>query len=239
MYKRVLAAAALIAVMLSVAPFAHAEHNDPPEGFIALFDGKSLDGWWGWSTKHYNEYMNLDAEALKAFQAKSLADINEHWRVEDAELVSGGHGLFLTTNEFFGDFELTIEYKTVAMGDSGVYLRGCPQVQIWDTTKEGGKWELGADKGSGGLWNNNKGSKGKDPLVLADKPFGEWNSFRIIMVGDIVTVYLNDKLVVDEAQMHNFFDRENPMPKRGPIQLQTHGAEIRWRNAFIREIGAE
>ena len=154
-------------------------------------------------------------------------------------MVSGGHGLFLTTNEFFGDFELTIEYKTVAMGDSGVYLRGCPQVQIWDTTKEGDKWELGADKGSGGLWNNNKGSKGKDPLVLADKPFGEWNSFRIIMVGDIVTVYLNDKLVVDEAQMHNFFDRENPMPKRGPIQLQTHGAEIRWRNAFIREIGAE
>jgi hypothetical protein len=249
MHTRILPAAALIAVMLSVTPFARAEHNQPPEGFTALFDGKSLDGWWGWSTKHYNEYINLDAEALKALQEESRADIRKHWSVDNGELVASGLGLFLTTNEFYGDFELRVEYKTVPMGDSGIYLRGCPQVQIWDWTEEGGKWEIGADKGSGGLWNNKKGSKGKDPLVLADKPFGEWNSFRIIMVGDIVTVYLNDKLVVDKAQMHNFFlredqtqlfaEKEGPMPKRGPIQLQTHGAEIRWRNLFIREIGPE
>mgnify|MGYP006192395349 CR=1 FL=1 len=56
--------------------------------------------------------------------------------------------------------------------DSGIYLRGTPQVQIWDFTKEGGKWNLGADKGSGGLWNNSPGTAGKDPAVLADKPFG-------------------------------------------------------------------
>ncbi len=249
MHSRILPAAALVVAVLAVTPFAHAAHNQPPEGYTALFDGKSLDGWWGWGTKHYDEYLNLDAEALEALQAESLADINEHWSVEDGELVSDGHGLFLTTKEFFGDFELLIEYKTVPMSDSGIYLRGCPQVQIWDWTEEGGKWKLGADKGSGGLWNNSPGSKGKDPLVLADKPFGEWNSFRITMIGDIVTVYLNDKLVVDEARMHNFFLRgdetqlfgsnEAPMPERGPIQLQTHGAEIRWRNVFIREIGAE
>ena len=72
--------------------------------------------------------------------------------------------------------------------DSGIYLRGTPQVQIWDYTKEGGKWDLGADKGSGGLWNNTPGAPGKDPLVLADKPFGEWNTFRIIQVGARTTV---------------------------------------------------
>jgi len=67
---------------------------------------------------------------------------------------------------------------TMGQADSGIYLRATPQVQIWDYTKEGGRWNIGADKGSGGLWNNDKGSPGKDPLVLADKPFGEWNHFR-------------------------------------------------------------
>ena len=127
----------------------------------------------------------------------------------------------------------------VAGGDSGVYLRGLPQVQIWDYTEEGGKWRLGADKGSGGLWNNPKGTPGKDPLVLADKPFGEWNTLRIIMVGDKVTVFLNGQLVVDHARFYNFFDKEGPTFETGTIGLQTHGKPIMWRNVFIREIGAE
>jgi hypothetical protein len=56
------------------------------------------------------------------------------------------------------------------------------------------------------------------------------------MVGDRVTVWLNDKLVVDNAVMENYFDRTQPVPARGPIQLQTHGGEIRWRNIFLREL---
>ncbi len=112
-------------------------------------------------------------------------------------------------------------------------------MQIWDTAKEGGKWNLGADKGSGGLWNNPGGSPGKDPLVKADRPFGEWNSFRIRMIGERVTVVFNDKLVVDDAILYNYFDKTRPVPARGPIQLQTHGGEIRWRNIFIREIPSE
>jgi hypothetical protein len=121
-------------------------------------------------------------------------------------------------------------------GDSGIYLRGIPQVQIWDYTEEA-KFKIGANKGSGGLWNNSPGAPGKDPLVLADKPFGEWNKFRIVMKGEKVTVYLNDKLVVDNAKLENYFDRKNPVPAKGPIQLQTHGSEIRWRNVFIKELG--
>ena len=95
------------------------------------------------------------------------------------------------------------------------------------------------DKGSGGLWNNPKSWPGKDPLVLADKPFGEWNSFRIIMTGDRVTIHLNEKLVVDHARLQNYFDKKGPLPEKGPIQLQTHGGEIRWRNVFVREIEKE
>jgi len=127
----------------------------------------------------------------------------------------------------------------VAKADSGIYLRCYPQVQIWDTTKEGGKWDRGADKGSGGLFNNKRTSPGRDPLVHADKPFGEWNRFRILMVGERVTVYLNDKLVVDHARLENYWDAKLPLRRKGPIQLQTHGGEIRWRNAFIREIPAD
>jgi hypothetical protein len=113
-----------------------------------------------------------------------------------------------------------------------------PQVQIWDYTEKA-KFSLGSDKGSGGLWNNSKGAPGKDPLVLADKPFGEWNSFRIVMVGSRVSVWLNSKLVVDHAILENYYDHKMPIPPRGPIELQTHGGEIRWRNIYIREIGSE
>src|SRR5207237_4739092 len=115
-------------------------------------------------------------------------------------------GAYATTDKDYGDIELLVDYKTVAKADSGIYLRGSPQVQIWDYTKEGGKWNLGADKGSGGLWNNSKGSPGKDPLVLADKPFGEWNHFRIIMIGSRVTLLLHKKLDVAHALVSNYFD---------------------------------
>jgi hypothetical protein len=75
--------------------------------------------------------------------------------------------------------------------------------------------------------------------VLADKPFGEWNSLRIIQVGERTTVYLNGKLVVDHARMENYWDRSKPLRRKGHIQLQTHGGEIRWKNVFLREVTAE
>jgi hypothetical protein len=133
---------------------------------------------------------------------------------------------------------LWIDYKTVPKADSGIYLKGVPQVQIWDFTDEE-KFKLGSNKGSGGLWNNSAGKPGKDPLLLADKPFGEWNRFHIVQIGARTTVTLNDKLVVDNAILENYFDRSQPLVARGPIQLQTHGGEIRWKNVFIREIPTE
>ena len=222
----------------------HAAKPKPPAGFVALFNGKNLDGWWGLKTEDPAKWMALSPDALAAKKQASIEDIHKHWKVEDGVLVNDGQGLYLSTEKNYGDFELLVDYKTVAKADSGIYLRGVPQVQIWDTTKEGGKWNLGADKGSGGLWNNPKGGAGKDPKVLADKPLGQWNSFRIIMVGNIVTITLNDKLVVEKAPLNNYWDRKTPIEKRkplieeGPIQLQTHGGEIRWRNIYLKELSA-
>jgi len=223
--------AALAASALAAEPL-----NQPPEGFKALFNGQNLDGWWGLATTHYKKYRDLSPDEFAAMQEKSRDNIRQHWSVEDGVLVNDGHGLFLSTNTFYGDFELLVDYKTVAKADSGIYLRGIPQIQIWDYTKEGGKWKIGADKGSGGLWNNPKGSPGKDPLVLADKPFGQWNHFRIKMIGPYVNVWLNGEHVVRDAELRNYFEKKMPVPPDGPIELQTHGGEIRWRNVFIREI---
>lgn len=226
--------AAVSLAWVSATTVASAVPSAPP-GFTALFNGQNLSGWWGEQTTNPRTYLALTPEALAQRKAASQADIAQHWRVENGELVNDGKGLYLTTDKFYGNFELLIDYKTVPQADSGIYLRGCPQVQIWDYT-DPAKFKIGADKGSGGLWNNSPGSAGKDPLVKADKPFGEWNQFRIVMVGSRVWVWLNGQATVEGAIMENYYDRKQPLPPTGPIQLQTHGGEIRWRNIFIREI---
>ncbi|MDR3229322.1 MAG: DUF1080 domain-containing protein [Puniceicoccales bacterium] len=210
--------------------------NKPPAGFVALFNGQNLDGWWGaGNDKDPRQYLALPADAFKKKHDDSLAEIRKHWSVQGGELVNDGRGLFLTTDKTYGDFEFLVDYKTWPRADSGVYLRGIPQVQIWDYTEKG-KFGLGADKGSGGLWNN--AGEGKHPLVKADRPFGEWNRLRVVMTGSRVWVWLNGKQTVKGAVLDNYFNRRIAVPALGPILLQTHGKEIRWRNIFVREIGA-
>jgi hypothetical protein len=226
-----------IVLTLSVGRNGFAEDNVPPPGFRALFNGKDLSGWHGVGTEDPRKLAALSPEERAEARKKSLADINQHWSVQNGDLVNDGFGLYLTSDADFGDYELFVSYKTVPKADSGIYLKGTPQVQIWDSTEEE-KFKIGADKGSGGLWNNTEGRPGKNPLVKADRPFGEWNTFRIRQIGAKTTVFLNGKLVVDHATLENFFDRKKPLIARGPIQLQTHGGEIRWKNIFVREIPA-
>lgn len=205
-----------------------------------IFNGKDLTGWHG-DNPHQTVKAKpgMRTEAIKAQQPEFLA----HWTVDNSELVNDGHGPYATTDLEYGDIEMELEYRTVAMADSGIYLRGTPQVQIWDTTVEGGKTgePRHAEKGSGGLFNNSKGAPGQLPLMHADRPFGEWNHFRIVQVGSRTSVLFNDKLVVDHAIMENYWDKDRilPLPARGPIHLQTHGGEIRWRNIRLREIGSD
>ncbi len=250
-----------------------------PPGFTALFNGKDLSGWYGWTTRDPNELWEMSPEEQAKYKKESIEGglldkkgqpsnehIHAHWRVENGELVNDGHGLYLTTDKDYGDFELSLEYKALPEGDSGVYLRGIPQVQIWDPGQADPQG-LGRALGSGGLWNNRKGSPGKDPLKKMDKPFGQWNTLKMTMIGERVSVVFNGELVVNNAPLQNFFANKqsgyvayvnpngqadaNSKPKlpngfmldpvyaKGPIQLQTHGSEIRWRNVFIREIAYE
>lgn len=228
----------VLLLMAALLPDLNATAEAPPEGFHAIFDGKTLDGW---NARPHFSPIELAAMPEQQRQAKLdewMADARKHWTVEDGELVNDGFGAYLVSNQDYRDFELMIDYKTVPRADSGIYLKGTPQVQIWDFTDRN-KFNLGSNLGSGGLWNNSKGAPGKDPLVLADKPFGQWNRFVIRQVGARTTVTLNGKLVVDNAIMENFWDRESPLFAAGPIELQTHGGEIRWRNIWLRELTPE
>lgn len=268
----------LITLLAGLSGLATAENNVPPAGFTPLFNGKDLSGWYGWGTQDPTDLWKMTPEEKAEYKKKSVEGglkdakgndkgdhVNAHWKVENGELVNDGKGLYLTTDKDYGDFELMVDYKMLPLGDSGIYLRGIPQVQIWDFTEEA-KFKLGADKGSGSLWNN-KNEEGKFPLKLMDKPFGEWNVFHIKMIGERVTVKLNGEVVVKNAPLENFFANkkagflaygkkddkakdkpaeqlpngwiQDPAFAKGPIQLQTHGSEIRWRNVFIREISGE
>lgn len=267
----------LLVCLFALSSLARAAENSPPKGFTALFNGKDLAGWYGWGTKNPTELWAMTPDQLAEYKRKSVEGglpvgkagpehIKAHWSVANGELINDGKGLYLTSDKDYGDFELMVDYKALPDGDSGIYLRGIPQVQIWDTTK-GDPRGLGQDKGSGGLWNNSKGAPGKDPSKKMDRPFGEWNRFHIRMVGERVTVIFNGEKVVDDAVLENYFANQkagyvafaapsakaepkkeqklangfmrDPAFRKGPIQLQTHGSEIRWRNVFIREIGAD
>lgn len=219
-------AAAVTLCFITVCAATAEEMNKPPEGFKSLFDGEDLKGWKGGSTHD-------PATITPEQQAKWNADVPKHWRVEKGELVNDGQEPHLVTDGKYGDFEMWVDWKLSPKGDSGIYLRDCPQVQLWDPTNEEAH-QHGSDKGSGGLWNNE--AHERFPSVVADKPIGEWNRMYIRMVGEHVKVVLNDKTVVDDVVMDNYFDRKKPVPMQGAIHLQTHGSETRFRNVFVREI---
>ncbi|MCA9084916.1 MAG: DUF1080 domain-containing protein [Planctomycetaceae bacterium] len=211
---------------------------EPPEGFRSLFNGTDLNGWHAMPHFDPRKLAAMSDDERTAKLAEWMEDAKQHWTVENGELVNDGHGAYLVTNDEFQDYELLIEYKTVPRADSGIYLKGTPQVQIWDFT-DPSKFKLDSHLGSGGLWNNSAGAPGKNPFVLADRSFGEWNSFRIRQLGARTSVWLNDMLVVDHAIMENYWDRSAPLFRKGSVELQTHGGEIRWRNIFVREISGE
>ncbi len=210
-----------------------------PDGFVPLFNGVDFEGWHAMPHFDPRELAAMSEEDREAKKAEWMADAMLHWTIENGELINDGFGAYLTSDAMLGDYEMLIDYKTVPLADSGIYLRYTPQVQIWDWTEEGGKWNIGANFGSGGLWNNSEGNPGKNPTMVADNPFGEWNSFRIQQVGARTSVWLNGEHIVDHAVMENFWDRAAPMFREGAVQLQTHGGEIRWRNIYVREIGSE
>jgi 3-keto-disaccharide hydrolase len=216
--------------------------NQAPAGFTNLFNGKDLSGWRG-RQMDYSPHLEalLTKEELAAKQVEWNADRDTNWSVDTAkgEIVSNGHGVFLATNKDYSDFEFYVDWLMVSHnGDSGIYLRGFPQIQIWDVDNPR-EVRNGAPRGSGSIWNDNVGNPGKFPLVKADNPVGTWNTFRIKMIGTRTWVWLNGKQTVNGAVYDDYFDRSLTILPKGPIELQTHGSEIRFRNIYVREIPAD
>jgi hypothetical protein len=199
--------------------------NQPPKGFVALFNGKDLAGWKG-LVGNPKTRAGMSLQDLAKAQVKADEQMRAHWQVVDGVLVFDGRGHSLCTAKDYGDFELLVDWKIETGGDSGLYLRGSPQVQIWDPAQR--------PEGSGGLFNNKKVPS--KPLKCADNPVGQWNKFRIIMTGEKVTVYLNDVLVVDNVVLENYWERDKPIYPVGQIELQSHNSPLYFSNIFIREI---
>jgi hypothetical protein len=207
--------------------------NTPPEGFTALFNGKDLTGWKG-LVGNPKTRAEMPADELAKKQAEADKIAHEHWKVEDGVLVYSGKGkMSLCTAKDYGNFEFYCDWKIKEDGDSGIYLRGTPQVQIWDPFNEPNT-KNGEEKGSGSLWNNQKNPK--FPNVLADNPIGEWNTFHIKMVGEKVTIHLNGKLVVDDVTLENYWERDKPIYPTGQIELQDHGNTLYFRNIYLKEL---
>jgi len=164
----------------------------PPPGFTVLFNGKDLTNW-----KHDTE-------------------IASHWKVVDGVLNYDGKGNSLVTDRDYKDFVLMVDWKIDKGGDSGIYLHGQPQVQIWDNPI-----------GSGGLYNDKN-----EPIRNVDKPVGEWNHFTIVMINNRVTVIENGVRVVNAVPMHSI----NGVPPTGTIELQHHNSPLWFRNIYIREL---
>jgi len=208
------------------------EENTPPTGFAALFNGRDLNGWKG-LVKDPPHRAKMTPDELAAEQKKADEIAFRHWHVKDGEITFDGDwkGQNLCTIKDYADFEMLVDWKIPPKGDSGIYMRGSPQVQIWATNSPG---QFTPPDGSGGLYNNN--TNPRHPSKLADHPVGEWNRFRIIMVGDKVHVFLNDVLVVNNITMENYWERNKPIYPTGSLELQNHGGPLWFKNIYVREI---
>lgn len=176
---------------------------------IHLFNGKDLDGW--------------------------VNHGDEKWYVEDGELIceSGPKAEYgyLSTKEFYQDFELTLEFKQEADGNSGVFIRS-----TFDGNKVSG-WQVEVappGKHTGGIYE----SYGRQWLIKPDPEkekvlkMGEWNTMKIRVNGANVTTWLNG------VEMVHLQD-DTIGKGKGAIALQIHdggGIKVRWRNIVLKKL---
>ena len=203
------------------------------EGFVSIFNGKNLSGWKG-LVKNPIERATMSSAVMEKEQKKADEQMVKSWKVENGLLVFDGPGYDnICTQKQYGDFEMYIDWKLDPAGkepDAGIYLRGTPQVQIWDISRR----DVGAQVGSGGLYNN-KFNQSK-PLMIADNRLGDWNTLYIKMTGDRVSVKLNGQLVVDNVILENYWDNSQPIFSVEQIELQAHGSKVYYRDIYIKEL---
>lgn len=181
----------------------------------------------------------LLAQSISLFNGENLEGWNIHgtekWYVEEGNLIceSGPdkeYG-YLSTEKFYKDFELSIDFKQEADGNSGIFIRS-----TFDGTKVSG-WQVevappGND--SGGIYE----SYGRGWLIKPDKEkdralkMGQWNTMKIRVVGSNVTSWLNGTQMVA-------LNDEKIGKGEGAIALQIHdggGIRVRWKNILLKEL---
>jgi hypothetical protein len=219
-----------------------------PPGFVSLFNDKDLDGW---TTRKPNnqEWSVVDGvidcnprdtspKDHDLWSKKEYSDFElwVDWRIKESPFVNRNARIILPDGTYKKDESGNVIAVTAPNTDSGVFLRGQhkSQVNIWC-------WPVG----SGEVWGYRTDPifsaavhAGVTPKLNADRPIGEWNTFHIVMQGDHLTVTLNDKLVIENAQLPG-------VPRQGPIALQLHserkdgewGASlVQFRNIKIKEL---
>jgi len=207
--------------------------------FVPLFDGKTLNGWiipegdnghW----KVVDGVIDYDGKS-EAKGDKNLWTEKEYkdfilkvdWRFSGPPHPQPVP-LVLPDGSDAKNPDGTTKMVTIAYpGDSGIYLRGSSksQVNIWN-------WPIGSGEVYGYRKDPNmppEVRKAVTPKMRADNPIGQWNTFVITMKGDRLTVVLNGKKVIDNAQLPG-------VPEKGRIALQHHGDPIQFRNIYIKEL---
>lgn len=211
----------------------HLSEMTKSDGYISIFNGKDLSGWKGLVKDPITRAKMKSAELSKE-QAKADEQMHKDWDIKDGAIIYLGKGYNnICTIKEYGDIEMYVDWKLDSKGpepDGGIYLRGIPQVQMWDISRI----DVGAQVGSGGLYNNQQNPS--TPLKVMDNKLGEWNTFYIKIVGDRVTVKLNGELVVNNVILENYWDHSQPIPPIGQLELQAHGCPIYYKNIYVKEL---
>lgn len=173
---------------------------------VALFDGHDLAGW------------TLIDGAL-------IDGAKPSWRAAEGALVSSGSGSDLRTRATFGDFKLHIEFNCAKGANSGVYLRGRYELQIEDDPEP-----EGPTMRTGGVYGY------LAPSPPAPRTPGVWRSYDITLVGRRVTVALDGKTVIDNAEIPGItggaLDSREGLA--GPILLQgSEAGQVAYRNIVL------
>lgn len=220
-----------------------------PDGFASIFDGKSFAGWKvpvgdGGHWKIIDGVIDYDAES-EAKEDKNLWTEKEYkdfvlyvdWRITATPWKNPRVPIILPSGLHKRDENGDEIQIVVPDSDSGILFRGRgAQVNIWC-------WPVGSGEVYGYRMNPNMPPEvraGVTPRVLADKDIGEWNTFKITVRGEYLTVVLNGITVIENAHLPG-------LPAQGPIGLQHHGSKqdgewnsppslVQFRNLYIKEL---
>jgi len=211
---------------------------NPYTGFHAMFDGKSLAGWktdggvgdwWEAQGSHFASKAGKEGHGKELWTEKEYGDFEMivDWRLTQKPEKKMVPKILPSGEDAKGPDGKPEQEEVMDAGDSGIFLRGSGKAQpnIW--CRPCGSGEVHGYRVDKAL--SAEIHRACLPKVNADNPPGKWNRFHITMKGDRLTVLLNDKLVIDQAQLPG-------IAAKGPIGLQHHGDAVEFTNLFIKEL---